>query len=630
MSAQDRLATRRLGLIAALVVLALYGGLAATVDFPRAAIGIQSDEATYYLAGYSLAIDGDLEYRREDLVRAFRDFPSGPSGIFLKRGVTPTGVRLDPSPPFFRIQGLLETGRRRLYFGKSFAYPLFAAPFVWALGTNGFLAANAVLLTGAFLLAYLFLSARATATVAMLGASAFVFASVVPVYFVWIAPELFNFSLTVLAGFLWLYKHVAPTPTGPRTEWLRTPWTDVAAAGVIGVLTFSKVTNVLLLVPLLASIAATRQWRHAAHVGAAWAAVTILFFGANVASSGDWNYQGGDRRTCYGTYPFQSPSADLDVCSPRGRDEGLGDVIFDPAAFWTNLKANAVYAIAGRNSGLLPYFLPALVGLGACLLRPRGRPLWQWLVLAGMAGQLALFVITQPYTYFGGGGSVGNRYFIGPYGLAVFLLPAWRSVAAATVPWIVGGLFVAKLVLNPFYTSIRPGDHAKAGLFRLLPVELTNTNDLPINTDASRVRIWYGETEQGNPGFQIYYLDDNAYLREADRRSFWTRGASRAEFLIKTDKPYERLRVTLSSGPVPVEAEWRIAGRSTRLHLAEETSSTFEVDLGPGFPYRFYGQPLYVWVASVSASSGFVPALEDATSSDRRYLGIRVEPVIVR
>ncbi len=77
---------RRPGLLLVVAVLAIYGGLALTIDFPKAAIGIQSDEATYYMMGYSLAKDGDLEYRREDLVRVWREFSSGPSGLFLKRG----------------------------------------------------------------------------------------------------------------------------------------------------------------------------------------------------------------------------------------------------------------------------------------------------------------------------------------------------------------------------------------------------------------------------------------------------------------------------------------------------------------------------------------------------------------
>lgn len=623
-------ARRRSGLAAALVVLALYGGLAATVDFPSAAIGIQSDEATYYLAGHSLAADGDLEYRREDLVRTYREFPSGPSGIFLKRGVTPTGFRLDARPPFFRIVGHPDPNTSRLYFGKSFAYPLAAAPFVWIFGTKGFLVLNALLLTASFLLAYAFLSARAGTAAGLLLGAAFVFATVVPVYFVWIAPELFNFALTVATGFLWLYKHVAPRASGRGTAWLRAWWTDLLAAAVIGVLTFSKVTNVLLLVPFGIGLLAERAWRRALAAGVAWGAVTLLFFGANVAISGDWNYQGGERVTCYGQYPFQSTAAGIDVCDPRGRDEGLGDVIFDPEGFWTNLRANGLYVLVGRYSGLFAYFFPALAGVLACAFRPRGRPVWQWLVLAGMLGQLALFVITQPYTYFGGGGSVGNRYFVGPYGLALFVLPASGSLAAATAPWLIGGLFMGKLVLDPFHTSIRPADHAKAGLFRLLPIELTNVNDLPINTDVSRVRIWYGETDRGNPGFQIYYLDDNAYLQEADRRSFWTRGASRAELLIKSDKPYSRLQITISSGAVPTTAAVRIGGRLARVDLAANASTAVQMDLGTPFPYRRYGAPTYVWVASVSSTAGFVPALVDPASTDRRYLGVRVEPIIVR
>ena len=51
---------------------------------------------------------------------------------------------------------------------------------------------------------YLFLHARMNAMLAAALAGAFVMASIVPVYFVWITPELFNFSLGLLAYFCWL------------------------------------------------------------------------------------------------------------------------------------------------------------------------------------------------------------------------------------------------------------------------------------------------------------------------------------------------------------------------------------------------------------------------------------------
>jgi len=625
----DRGRARRVVWLTTLVVAAIYGGVALTVDFPAAAGGIQSDEATYYLMGHSLVADGDLEYRHEDLQRTYRDFPTGPSGIFLKRGTEPTGVSLSAAPPFVTISGRPDPDRRRLYFGKSFLYPLLASPLVWLFGTNGFVVFNALLLAAAFLAAGIFISARSGATTGVLLASAFVFATVVPVYFAWIAPELFNFSLGLIAYVLWLYKYAVPEDgeEAPPSR-LRRGWTDTAAGALVGLLTFSKVTNVLLLVPMVAWLAFRGLWRRAAGAAVAWALVTALFFGANVAITGEWNYQGGDRATCYGPYPLERPGAGLEVCAERARDEALGSVIFDREVFWSNLRANLAYVVVGRNSGLLPYFFPGLFALGAVLLTRR-RESWQWFILAGVAAHLVLFVISQPYSWFGGGGSVGNRYFMGAYGMCLFLLPPIRSAALALVPWAVGALFMAKLVLDPFQTSIRPGDHAKSGLFRYLPVELTNTNDLPLNTDASRVRLWYGDTGEGNPGFQIYYLDDNAYLPEADGLSFWIRGESTAQLLIKTVEPEHRMELQLSAGAAATTTEIRWNGRAETIDLAAGQTTRVQIEVDPGLPFkRDRADPAWVWVMSVSSSAGFVPALEEG-SADVRYLGVRVRPIFV-
>jgi hypothetical protein len=620
----------RLALVGALVILALYGGLGLAVDFRTAAGGFQSDEATYHLMAHSLAADGDLEYRREDLVRAFREFPSGPSGIFLKKGTDVNGVGLMSSPPFIAFPGTPDPDATRLYFGKSFVYPLAAAPFVWLLGTNGFLVLNALLLAAAFVATYTFTAVRSGPVIGLLWASAFVFASVIPVYAIWIAPELFNWALAVLAYFLWLFKLAGPAAAVPaRGAWLTRPWTDILATALIGVLTFSKVTNVLLLVPMVLWWLYTRAWRRATAAVAAWAVVTALGFGGNVVSSGEWNYQGGDRATCYDTFPFQDPARGLEVCAERARNEALGSVIFDREVFWTNLRANLGYFFAGRNSGLVLYYFPAAFAIVALFAARRARAPWQWLVLAGVVIQILLFVVTLPYSYFGGGGTVGNRYFSAVYGICAFLLPAVHSARWLIIPWLVGGLFTAQLVLNPFQVSLRPADHPKSPLFKRFPVELTNLNALPLMTQADRVRIWYGNSGAGDPGFQIYYLDDNSYLQEADKLSFWTRGESSAQFAIKTDKPYSKLRLTLSAGAVATVSTVKLNGRVSEVRLGPGQSSTRQLALGPGFPYKEGRErPAYVWVLDVSSTTGFVPAVTDG-SHDRRFLGVRVQPIIL-
>jgi hypothetical protein len=634
-------ARARTGWFGALVIAAIYGWIALTVHFPTAAYDIHSDEATYYLMGHSLAADGDLEYRREDLARVFVEFPNGPNGVFLKRGVDVTGISLAPAPPFVAIHGGLEADTNRLYFGKSFAYPLAAAPFIRLFGTNGFLVFNTLLLVVSFAAAYVFVSARSSALVSLLLASAFIFASVVPVYFVWIAPELFNFTLGLLAYFLWTYKYVA-SDTRPA-GWWHWPSTDLLAAALIGAATFSKITNVLLLAPMFVWWLWQRQWRRAIAAAFVWGVVTAGLFAANVATSGDWNYQGGlDRRTCYrrspeeraqkkqvADFPFEVAGAGIEVCDERGRSELLTDVVFDREMFWINLRANLAYYFVGRYSGLVPYYFPAVFAMVAFLLARRSRAPWQWLVLLALLGQIAVFIVTQPYTYAGSGGSVGNRYFMGVYGTALFLLPPMRSVVLAIVPWVVGGLFVWKLVCNPFYTSFRPAEHAKAGPFRWLPVELTAVNDLPINTDRSRVAQWFGDNPGiGDPGFQIYYLDDNGYGREADR-SFWVRGASRAEVLIKTDRPFSYLTLTLTGGAVRTTTTVALDGQETTVDLAPRQSTNVVVRLGEGFKYKLERDiPARVWVLSIDTSDGFVPAEVEQGSTDTRFLGVRVKPVI--
>ena len=609
----------RPGVLGALLVFLVYGAVSLWIDVPGTTIGFHSDEATYYLIGHSVAHDFDLEYRREDLVRALQEYPEGPSGVFLKKGQTRDG-RPDPDP-------------QRLYYGKAFVYPLLASPFVKVFGTNGFFLFNSLLMAGAMLAAYAFFSARAPATPSLLLSGAFILATTVPAYAFWVAPEVFNFACGAFAYFCWLYKEVAPAG---RSRWLRDGRSDYGAAALLGMLTFSKVTNAAMFIPVLLWLLWKRQWKRAGIATGVFVLVAAAFFGVNVATSGDWNYQGGliegkiTRFTFHSkphgqpAFPFQTSDFQFDPgLQAVARNDSLWDVIFDPDVFVSRTSWNTLYTFVGRHAGIVPYFFPAAMAMAAFLWRPRARPLWQWLVLLGGLMQIFGIMISQPYTWNGSGGSLGNRYFITAYGLFPFLLPPIRSVAAALVPWLAGALFTAKIVLHPFYYSYNPDEPTWHGPLRWLPIERTLVNDLPMNTDIRRVRILFGPEDFR---FQLYYLDENAFFREPDD-AFWVRGDSRADFIAKAAEPLRTLQVGLQAGPVPVRGSVRLGWRRHEYSLQPGETATVSLDAGGGFPYE---DETWVLTFSVSVDGGFLPSQVEAGSTDTRFLGVRVKPVMVR
>jgi len=608
----------RPGVIAAAVLFLFYGGVSLSIEVPEATVGFHSDEATYYLIGHSIAQDFDLEYRREDLLRTFAEYPEGPSGVFLKKGQTRDG-RPDPDP-------------ERLFYGKAFVYPLFASPFVKVFGTNGFFLFNALLMAGAMLAAYAFFSARAPVAPSLLLSLAFVLATTVPAYAFWIAPEVFNFACGAFAYFCWLYKHVAPDGS---SRWLRDGRSDYASAGLLGMLTFSKVTNAAMFIPVLLWLLWTRQWMRAALATVVFVLVTAAFFGVNVATSGDWNYQGGridgqvTRYTFHArppgqpAFPFQTPDFRFDPAAQEvARNDSLWDVIFDPDVFVSRAFWNTIYTFAGRHAGIVPYFFPAAMALAVFLWRPRARPLWQWLVLLSCLMQIFGIMISQPYTWNGSGGSLGNRYFVTAYGLFAFLMPPIRSTLGALLPWAAGALFTAKIVVHPFYYSYNPDEPTWSGPLRWLPIERTLVNDLPMNTDIRRVRILFGQ----DPRFQIYYLDDNAFFREPDD-AFWVRGNSRADLLAKAAEPVRQLQIGLQAGPMPISGTVRHGWRSRDYALAPGQTTTVSFDADGGFPYE---DRTWVWTFSVSVEGGFLPSQFEPGSADGRFLGVRVKPLLVR
>jgi hypothetical protein len=591
------------------VMLAVSLAAALSVDVVRTGFGIKGDEASYVAMTLSAAFDRDLSFERKDLERFWGLYRSGPEGIFLKRGKV-IDVRWQRRAPFVRFVKQDDPNPDRLRFGKSFIYSVFAAPFVWLLGLNGFLVFHVLLLFGVCMAGYRFLVAQSHAPAAALAfALAFVGAAIIPVYAVFLTPEVFNFALVFFAYFLWLYKEVAPNAGG----FLGGGGSTVCAAVLLALATYSKPTNA----PLVGPIVALYWWRRRAGagiaVGTVFVAGTAMLFGLNALSSGEFNYQGGDRRTFYGRFPFDSANA---TWENRGismtTNDSDAENVLDRSELPSRFAHNVEYFLVGRHFGLVPYFFPGVVAIALWLLSKDRFCAWRVLTFLGVAGSAAVLLLFFPYSWSGGGGPPGNRYFLSLYPALLFLTPS-VAMAPALLAWIGGALFTAKIVMNPFVAAKFPYLSVERGFARRLPVELTMANDLPVMLDSSRSHIRYGR----QPELLLYFLDQNAY--PPDPEGIWISGSGRADILVRTEREIGILRVRVTS---PIRTLFTISAGGPDTSILLEPGRVVTLDV-PAEGVR--GLQSYAYLVSARSSDAFTPHLLDPQSSDPRNLGAIIQ-----
>ena len=624
----------------ALASAVLLLAFAASVDLPRMSGGFKGDEATYYSLAHSLAGDLDFEYRRQDLERVWREYP-GPQGVFLKKGRS-VWLRFSGQFPFVAIEKGPDDDPGRLYYAKAYIYPLAAAPFVWLFGTGGFLVLHALLLATCIGAAASLLRVRGIPSApAVMFALVFFGASVVPVYFFWMTPELFNLSAATWAALLWAYKETVPAnaPAGGRaTRFLTSGASNWGAAVLIGVLTYSKPTHAVLMVPMVGLAVVRRQWRQAAVSCVLTAATAGALFLGNLAITGDANYQGGDRKTFSSRtgaagsagFPFATSADTFDTTGSGHATDDVPVGVLVGSDTLTVFRHNIWYFLVGRHSGLVPYGFPGALSLVLFVILPHQRRVWQWLSLLALVAAAALLLLYMPYTFSGGGGPIGNRYYLGMYAWFLLLVPPFRRPVIPVAAAAVGLLFVAPLLASPFETSRDPGHHVKSGPLRALPIELTTLNDLPVAARPDRARLAMG----GDPPMRAYFPDDNVFAPEGGR--FWVRGRARSDVILRAPARtndagvVESLRIAFldveveNGGAVNTVSINTGAGRAA-LSLAPFESGRIRLAMPPGVPYRPWTYPVnYTYVVSVTAADGFVPALLTPASADTRLLGALV------
>ena len=592
-----------------------------SVDIPRDIYGVKSDEATYVTAALSVAFDRDLVFEQRDLERFQRIYGRGPDGIFLKRGKH-LSLAWDRHPPFVHPFQTPQLETPPLYFAKPVVYSIAAAPFVRVFGLNGLLVFHFVLLLIVGVTGFSFVRTRSGPAASAFWTTAFLSGSVLPVYFVLLMPEFFTFSLVFLAYHLWLYKEVLPDTA------MRRPWTDATAAVLLGVASFTKPVPVgVMVLPLVLWAWSQRRWRHGLMVGALAVTVTGALFVATAAVSGEFNYQGGDRKVFYGRYPFDAPGAVWDqrgIPTSEPADD-LRDVIASGdirRVFVPNLG----YFTWGRHFGLIPYFFPGVLAVVLWLRSSSARrDRWRALTMVGVFFSAVALLLVFPFSWSGGGGPTGNRYFLPVYGALFFLVPPVIRPIHGVIAWAGGALFVGPLLVNPFLGAKAPWQAVERGAVRTLPVELTMADDLPVFLiQPPRIRIPYGPPDDR---LWLYFLDHNAWPPE--RHGMWIAGGRRADVIVRHAHPIDAFAVDIES-PIATTVTVSAGGRSVTVTLSSGKAAQVAVT-ARGVRGRRSEAGEYFYLLSAESSSGFLPSAIDGFSRDDRLLGaqLRFRPLDV-
>ncbi|MEM7479821.1 MAG: hypothetical protein AAF481_01495 [Acidobacteriota bacterium] len=434
------------------------------------------DEATYAMQAASLAWDFDLRYQAEDYQRFLRHWGRKPDGLILQS----------------------RDGGDTITFGKPLPYALAVAPFVRLAPVRGAGIANALFLALAAIASARVLR-RYIGPAADAWVAAFCFASVTFAYTFWVHADLFLLAASALG--------LALAHGGGRMgSSLPEIWQDGGGArryllaGMLLVLpgTF-RPFYLALLVP--AALAVPRQGRLPRI--AALAAGALLVFaavgGGQWLTGGSWTGYGGERQGFYERTGFPDidfPAEDWSRSVERwGNTSWLHEGALERPVdrrLWT---WNGLYFLLGQNVGVLPYFLPLLLGLFAMRGDLRGAAL----LLAVLAAVLVLFYL-RPFNFFGGGGALANRYFLPVYpafwylaaGAARRRLSPGRGLTAA-----VAVVLLAAPYLYPLWTAPRSFPIADDGRYaypsviarRLLPYETTQSH-IPGGRDVSHRGLW--------------------------------------------------------------------------------------------------------------------------------------------
>lgn len=446
----------QLAFLSLAVFLLLFTGTVAKPGLPPT---LKADEPAYLLMAESLVHDADLLVEARDFPRLLDDYPYLPTDNLIL---------------------MSDDGWNTIYFGKPYIYPLLTTPLVAIFGANGLVSFNALLFLAMIWCGARYLRNFNDEPRAVLYSTAFFVLSPAWAYVFWLQPEILNMASVTIA-----YAFVVGKRLPDRVGRLES-WAIPISAAALSLGIYNKPVLLAFAVPLVYAIWRRRGSKSALAWIAALAVAMLALAGGSVLLTGHPTAYLGVAR---GGIQVEYPETAVQVIEelPKRLVEASSTanswswVFRAPPTNLREIRQSLGYFFWGRHTGLLLYMPFAVVSLVFFLVHGRRR-LEGWLTLLATATIALFFICVIPLNWHGGGGFVGNRYFLMAYPAFLFLVtkvrPAWLTVPGTAA----AGLFLGAILFTPFGAPVPLPTlqaHTRNPPFQKFPYDLSLRKTLP-------------------------------------------------------------------------------------------------------------------------------------------------------
>ncbi len=536
-----------------------------------------ADESSYFSITQSLAHDYDLRYTRDDIIRIREKFPDGPQGLFLKKGKND-----------------------HVYYAKSYAYPLFAAPFYRLFGLNGIVLFNCLMLFFSIYMGFLLLRRYHDEKKSFLFSLIFVISTVTPIYLSWITADLFNY-FTLYAGLFFFFHKFEKFNKG---FYISALFFSMAA--------FSKPSTVIPIAVVYLVLLFRKEWKKFIILGVLSALICSAFLGYYFFQTGSINFQAGERKSFYHKFPFEKESYTFEDMGYGMSLDNYGDRYFVSPKI---VMANIFYYFFGRYSGMSLYFSSAVFILFLFFFQKKKPE--DWFVLASIAIAILAFAIGTPDNYLGGSGTVGNRYFLTIFPLFFFLGFKTRIFKTMMIPVVIAAVMLTSVFA---FSAYRSSPAKFAGLtfpINMFPPEKTQYNSLPFNENPHARRR---EMTNSPHRFWLYFINEQFWPKEGN--TFWTYGKGQQELFVLSEKHVEEFTFIISNGPEKNRVTVEVDGKVKEVTVDSWKRKLVTIKGHEGFKTD---KNRYIYYIKTGGEKSFKPFYADDNSSDTRLLGVNIE-----